>query len=1199
MKVDPRFLKEEGIEVFLGNELLIKGLLEVEGGTHLWTGYPGSPVAGFFDCIESIQELPKKYGIHAAMANNEALSVAMVNGSQMSGLRAIAAMKSVGVHVASDALALGNLAGAHPDGGAVIVLGDDPWSESTQVPADSRYICKHLMMPVLEPSTFQEVKDWIDTAFKLSRRSELYIGYLLTPNHADGGASVLVRKNQFPEINTNNKTTLDTKNGLRIEDMVLLPPRTWRKEQDMPSRVERLWKAARELGVNQFINRPAAGQPKAPLGFIAAGMSYNYLQHTLYELGVNEKIPQLKLGLCYPIDPALIEEFSESVENIIIIEERRGFVEEQVAQIIIRRNQKNSSEKPIQVFGKEFPNGLEGIPSIFGLNPSILVEKIAPLLKQFAQSHGIQIDQDMIDGELNLIDFTSKYEVDTIARTPTFCPGCPHRDSASVLMDVKKAFMDKDYMRKNHRRDPTDLVFHGDTGCYTMLMFEPTKDLMHNYSGMGLGGGTGAGIDPFIKNKQVVFMGDGTFFHSGQLSITNAIKNRQDITFIILDNKTTAMTGHQPTPSVDYDLLGRETFAQDIEKVVQGMVEAHTSTIVRTNPAYRESYRELLEETILKDGVKVIIADKECGITYHRKQLRDERAEIKAKGFLESKTFINITPDVCENCLECTKSTGCPGLIFVDTDYGRKIQTDLSWCVADTACTKLHVCPSFEEVTIFRKAAPPNPLDAFELTGITEPRLSEFKHSWKIFLAGVGGMGIATSTAILVRAGHKEGFNVMFAEKNGLAIRNGGVYSLVTFLKPGQNHSSQISSYGKADALLGIDILEATRSLDPKGHTRIASPDYTTAVINTEKTPTIMTLLGREDFDVSSLEKIIRRYTKPSTYFSFNVSQFAEKIFGTKLYVNIMMIGIAYQKGLLPMSVESIEWAIRETTGGASLTNLKAFALGRKMVCDPQLFGFTPANNYLKILEEKAGILAIKNQALAQSYRDLVEETVQKIQIDSDGHYHLAIRLYDCIQFQNMDYAKTYISMLTQVYQKDSKEFGYLATKAVIQNLAKVMCIKDEFYVAHLLTSEEKLARDRQRYTIDPKRGDKITYTHLNKPHYEFFGHSIDFRINTKNWMLSTLKRMKFLRPFLGSWHFGHEKAFRDWYISLVREFHLTTAKGYELTIQILRLPESVSGYYTVSRPKMQEAKERADYLKDVISSLPAQQQTQPDLSKK
>ncbi|MDL5053644.1 thiamine pyrophosphate-dependent enzyme [Oscillatoria laete-virens NRMC-F 0139] len=710
MKVDPRFLREEGIEVFLGNELLVKGLLEVEGGTHLWTGYPGSPVAGFFDCIESIQEIPKKYGIHAAMANNEALGVAMVNGSQMSGLRAIAAMKSVGVHVASDALALGNLAGAHPDGGAVIVLGDDPWSESTQVAADSRFLCKHLMMPVLEPSTFQEVKDWVDIAFKLSRRAELYIGYLLTANHADGGASVIVRKNQFPEVNAIHQTTLDTSKGLRVEDMVLLPPRTWRKEQDMPARVERLWQAARDLKINEFANMPAAGAAKAPVGFIAAGMSFNYLQHTLAELGVGDRIPTLKLGLCYPLDPALIAQFARGVDNIVVVEERRGFVEEQVAQIVIRLNQEHSHAAPVRVYGKQFPFGLEGIPSVLGLNPSILVERIAPLLKKFAESHNLALDHDLIDGELNLIDFTGKYEVDAIARTPTFCPGCPHRDSASVLMDVKQAFMDPAYMRKTHKTETTDLVFHGDTGCYTMLMFEPTKDLMHNYSGMGLGGGTGAGIDPFIKNKQVVFMGDSTFFHSGQIAITNAVKNRQDITFIILDNKTTAMTGHQPTPSVDYDLLGRATFAQDIEKVVAGMVEAHKTTVVRTNPAYRESYRELLEETILQDGVKVIIADKECGITYHRRQAREERAQIKAKGFVSEKKFINITPDVCENCLECTKSTGCPGLTFVDTDYGRKVQTDLSWCVADTACTKLHVCPSFEEVTIFRKAPAPNPL---------------------------------------------------------------------------------------------------------------------------------------------------------------------------------------------------------------------------------------------------------------------------------------------------------------------------------------------------------------------------------------------------------------------------------------------------------------------------------------------------------
>ncbi|MDX2225864.1 MAG: thiamine pyrophosphate-dependent enzyme, partial [Verrucomicrobiae bacterium] len=845
MKVDPRFLKEDGVEVFLGNELLVKGLLEVEGGTHLWTGYPGSPIAGFFDCIESIHELPKKYGIHATMANNEALSVAMVNGSQMSGLRAITAMKSVGVHVASDALALGNLAGAHPQGGAVIVLGDDPWSDSTQVASDSRFLCKHLMMPVLEPSTLQELKDWVDVAFKLSRQSELYIGYLVTTNQADGGGSVRVRKNQFPAINTHHKTTLDTLGGLRVEDMVLLPPRTWRKEQDMPARVDRLWQSARSLGVNRILYPRPHG--RAEIGFVTSGMAFSYLEHALNELGVTGQIPILKLGITYPLDPALISDFAQQARTLIVVEERRGFLEEQVTQIISRLNQRVSPSDSTRVYGKEFPNGFKGIPTLRGLNPSLLIDLLGPLIKEL-EDPSVRIDADLIDGELSLISFTGGYDLKLISRSPTFCPGCPHRDSASVLIDVKKSFMDPAYMQSTHGRGITDLVFHGDTGCYTMLMFEPNRDLMHNYSGMGLGGGTGAGIDPFITNKQVVFMGDSTFFHSGQVAISNAIKSGQDITFIILDNKTTAMTGHQPVPSVEYDLMGNPTFAQDIERVVRGMVGDNVS-LIRTNPAYRESYRELLEENILRNGVKVIIADKECGITFHRRQNREDRRTIRERGFLERKRLINISTEACENCLECTKSTGCPGLSFVDTEYGRKVQTDLSWCVADMACTKLHVCPSFEEVLLTRTQKPPNPLDALDLENFPDPQPLSFSSAWRTLLSGVGGMGIATSTATLVRAGHREGYQVVFCEKNGLAIRNGGVYSQITYLQPGQNHTSQIIPYGKADLILGIDILEAARSLDPEGNVRVGSPDYTSAIINTEKTPTILTLLGREDFD--------------------------------------------------------------------------------------------------------------------------------------------------------------------------------------------------------------------------------------------------------------------------------------------------------------------------------------------------------------
>src|SRR6185436_2025586 len=189
--MDERFLKEEGLEVFTGNELILKGGLESRMG--LLTGYPGSPVSDVFDSASSIAPLLKKHGILAEMANNEALSVARLNGSRMAGVRAMAVMKSVGLHVAADGLALGNLSEPNNAGGSIVVVGDDPWIDSTQVNNDSRYLSQHLHMPVVEPSTFQELKDWIHTAFELSSASDLYMTYLVTTHQADGGGTVWVR----------------------------------------------------------------------------------------------------------------------------------------------------------------------------------------------------------------------------------------------------------------------------------------------------------------------------------------------------------------------------------------------------------------------------------------------------------------------------------------------------------------------------------------------------------------------------------------------------------------------------------------------------------------------------------------------------------------------------------------------------------------------------------------------------------------------------------------------------------------------------------------------------------------------------------------------------------------------------------------------------------------------------------------------
>src|SRR5918993_3666466 len=267
MGIDPRFLAESGREVFIGNELLVKGALETEGGVHLMTGYPGSPVAGFFDILGDLKDLLKKKGVRAYQANNEALGVAAVNGSQMAPMRAICAFKSVGTHVAADALALGTLAGAHPEGGAVIISGEDPWCDSTQVPADSRFLFEHLRMPVVEPGNLQELKDWINLSFKLSQAAGLYIGYIVTVAQADGGGTVEVKPNQFPTLNTHQKIALDT-TKIPVQKTVLLPPRTWMKELQTDARYRMTMDRARELGVNRII--PATrqyGKQNSGMGF--------------------------------------------------------------------------------------------------------------------------------------------------------------------------------------------------------------------------------------------------------------------------------------------------------------------------------------------------------------------------------------------------------------------------------------------------------------------------------------------------------------------------------------------------------------------------------------------------------------------------------------------------------------------------------------------------------------------------------------------------------------------------------------------------------------------------------------------------------------------------------------------------------------------------------------------------------------------
>ena len=1180
--MDPRFLQEEGTGIFTGNELIVKGGLE--SGIGLLTGYPGSPVAEVFDAAERIKELLLDKGILVQIANNEALGAARLNGSQMESVRAMAVMKSVGAHVASDALALGNMAGTGPGGAAVAVFGDDTWSEGTQVPADSRFIAKHLYMPILEPSTFQEIKDWIGVAFDLSERSRLFVAYLVTSNQADGGGTVRVRPNRFPDLTTRNPLTLETR-SIPVDDRVIIPPHTARKEDEvLYDRFPELLDHARELGVNQILYASDSG--RKPIGFVTCSLAYCYLEHVLSLLGLEGQVPILKYGVTHPLDRDILRDFAGQVDELVVVEEKRPFLEEQITFALQAMSQAGEI-RPYRVWGKRFSRGRDGLPSSRGFNPSILLQRLAPLFLELDDPR-MDIDRGLIREEVALIERIERYEVRAAVRTPSFCPGCPHRDSASVLNRVVDDFMDDAYMQKEHKRQPVDLVFHGDIGCYTLLKYEPFDRLIHNLSGMGLGGGTGAGIDPFITNKQLVFMGDSTFFHSGMAAISDSIKNGQDITYVILDNKTTAMTGHQPTPGVDTDIMGRPTFAQDIEQIVRGMVKSERSgsaVLIRMNPADRSAYRRKVEAALLKDGVKIIIADKECGITYHRRARAEASGVVKQKGFLPREVRINVTPDVCEYCLECTRATGCSGLTVEETLRGPKIVTDFSLCVSDGACTKVTVgggdrtCPSFEEMTITRRRAPDVLTERIDLSNLPEPEFRDFEKGWYAYVAGVGGMGINTVSAILSVAGAKQGYTVRFTNKKGLAIRNGAVYSHVGFTK-GDHPISQLTPYGHADLLLGLDILEAVRALSPGEFGKVASPEHTTAVLETSRRETTMSLTGKEALDIEDMQRMLKKYTNADRYFAVNVSEISERYLGNKIYANSILLGIAYQRAALPLDLENIQWAMRHNIRRDLEPNLKALNIGRKLAIDPGAFETKGPGyeTFASFVEDKLRILRrSQGRNVAEAYRRLAH-VGEEMDLGEEAKVQFALGTYDVIQWGGVAYARTYVERVRQIYSRDRREYGYEATAAVIHYLARAMAYKDEIYVAHLLTSEEKHRRDRLYYNMDPKRGDRVAYRHFTRPHLRVAGLDLTFNLKTRPWMLKMMRRMKVLRTLLPSWH-AEEKAFRDWYVNLVDQFEFEDEERYRAYVRALRLPEEVRGYREVIWPKMEAAYRMAEYL--------------------
>src|SRR2546426_1913848 len=1207
---DKRFVQGSGTNVFNGNELIVKGALESKVG--LIAGYPGSPVAEVYTILEENADILREHGLWGELTNDESQGAAALNGALDVGVNAMAVMKSVGLNVAADPINIINYADklglSGKRGGAIVVCGDDPHASSTQVAGDSRQLMQHLKMPVMEPSTPQELKDWIGEALKLSIFSNLVVGYLITTYLAEGGGNVRVYENQSPEISFKNPISMDL-SKIDIPGRVSIPPNTWDLEkQIIRVRFPKVNEYVRQNKLNKLLY--SDGNTRHRIGFVAAGISYSYLEQALWELGCDKQFPLLKLAVTFPIEPEIVEQLAGQVDNIIVVEEKSPFIENQIKGILRDLAQEGHVKTTPQVYGKAFPDG-DGFPEEGGFTPSMVIEKVGRLVMDMSDP-AAKIDQKRINQELDLIAEIKAYGLLVPPRTPGFCAGCPHRETLSAVKKMRD--------QPEHR----DIFAHGDIGCYSMSFLPPFAE-MYNLTAMGLGGAAGSGMDPFVTNKQYALMGDSTFFWRGITAISNSIKEGQDILYIILDNKTTAMTGHQPTPASGHNIMGDKTVAQDIEGIVKAMGRpkskdswdrvsrlwnGHEVYVKRLPPSNRKRYMAELDKAFEKPGVKVVIADKECGITFHRRK-RAERAQIVEKqGFVPREVFVNISQEVCENCRECTKGTGCPGLTIIDTDYGEKIGIDQSTCVSDTYCTKIRACPSSKKVVV-KRTKPPRPrVKKIPLDNIPPPARHEFKDTWSAFISGVGGMGVGVLSSTLARAGTKEGYTVKFNDKKGLAIRNGAVSAHINYAK-GNAKISTIVPNGKADLLLGLDMLEAERSLV------YASRARTTAVVNSSTIPTIPMLAGMMNYP-TDVEDNIRKHTNSDEYFSGRIGEISELYYGNKLFTNIILLGMAFQRGLIPVSEKNLVDAIMETVSPSQRTrNTEAFELGRKFAAEPEFLEFKnivaddkilrlfgAKESYMELLARKSNTIAHsywmwwKGASSAEEYRTMVEEAVAKMNLDEETNRNLARRVYDMIMWGGLDHARRYVDRVLEVFGIDRPEKNYAATKATILNLAKVSLIKDEIYTPLLLTDDEKLERDKIRYNIDEENGDRITYEHINRPEFEVFGRQLRFNLPqwlAHNWLMNLFKHAKFTRGILTRWGW-HKKelGFRDWYNNQVIGFFLKTApSNYELALRTLRVINdpyrpnefAVTGFREVIYPKMEKA--RKDFEQLIGSSPP------------
>ncbi len=911
------------------------------------SGYRGSPLGTLDTELWKQSARLKAAGVHFEPGLNEDLAATAVWGAQQAALHPAEVQgafgmwygKAPGVDRTMDVFKHANMAGTARHGGVLALAGDDHGCASSTLASQSDQLFEAALMPILNPAGAQEYLEFGLLGWALSRYAGVWVGFKALAETVESAVVLDLDAVRRPIV-----SPLDfdmPPGGLNIR---------W---PDPPLEMERRLHGPKMQAVAAFaranpFDRLVIDPPQARLGILATGKAYLDVRQALEDLGLDAAecarlgIRLYKPGLTWPLERAGALRFADGLQDVLVVEEKRSFVERQLLEMLYNL----PADRRPSVVGKRLETGEPLLPSAGELSPGLVAGALAQRLERLGAA------DDRLRQRLSRIQgVETRAWAPPLMRTPYFCAGCPHNTSTQ-LPEGSRAL--------------------AGIGCHGMASFNPERRT-HTPTHMGGEGASWIGQAPFVTDAHVFQnLGDGTYSHSGSLAVRAAAASGVNITYKILFNDAVAMTGGQPAEGqLTVPQIAAQMAAEGAKKIVVVSDEPGKHDRAAFPAGTAIEHRDRLD-AIQKDlretpGLTILIYDQTCAAEKRRRRKRGTFPDP------DRRVFIN--PEVCEGCGDCTVKSSCIAVQPLETELGRKRTIDQSSCNKDFSCLK-GFCPSFVTVegATIRNA---KPAEAGEPPAAPAPALPSLEEPFDIVLTGIGGTGVLTVGALLGMAAHLDGRGASVLDSTGMSQKNGAVMSFIRLARDPQALHAVRTGAGAANLLLACDLVAAAGA---PALSRV-SPARTRAVVNTHETPTAQFLSNQGiDFEARRMLASIDDALE-GTADRLDATALATRLMGDSIATNMTMLGYAFQKGLIPVSEAALRRAV-ELNGVAVAANLRAFAWGRAAAHDPAAVARAagapaePARasrSLDEIVADRAERLtAYQNAALAERYRALV-----------------------------------------------------------------------------------------------------------------------------------------------------------------------------------------------------------------------------------